>query len=231
VEFLKNNQSRLCSLRPPLDPVAERGVSWSPVAPGRRISPPANAGNISGWPRGGWLILLVIFLGPFSAPLRGQAFKEYDLKAAFLYHLAQFVEWPPEAFPETETPLVIGVLGQDPFGKALDEMVQNEVVRNRKLVVHRFRQLDEIRICHVLFISQSEEGRLDQILSNLKGRNILTVGDTEGFARRGGIVRFLTEKNKIRMRINIETANAANLTISSKLLRASEVIGSKETKP
>jgi YfiR/HmsC-like len=177
--------------------------------------------------------LLVILLGAgfFSARLRAQGFKEYDLKAAFLYHLAHFVEWPPEAFPEVETPLVIGVLGQDPFGKALDEIVQNEAVRNRKLVVNRFRQLDEIRVCHVLFISQSEEGRLDQILTNLKGRNILTVGDTENFARRGGIVRFLTEKNKIRLRINLDSAKAANLTVSSKLLRASEVIGSKETKP
>ena len=174
-----------------------------------------------------WLLSFVLLpaVGFFVGQVRGQAFKEYDLKAAFVYHLAQFVEWPAEAFPAAETPLVIGVLGQDPFGKALDEIVQNEVVKNRKLVVQRYRQADEIRICHVLFISQSEEGRMDQILSTLKGRNILTVGDTDGFAKQGGIVRFLTEKNKIRLRINVDTAKASNLTISSKLLRAAEVVG------
>ena len=102
-----------------------------------------------------WVILLVILLGVgFFAPrLRAQSFKEYDIKAAFLYHLANFVEWPAESFPAAETPFVIGVLGQDPFGKALDEIVQNEVVKDRKLVVQRFRQLDEIKVCHVLFIS------------------------------------------------------------------------------
>ena len=179
------------------------------------------------------MILLGILLGAglFAPQLRAQAFKEYDIKAAFLYHLAQFVEWPPEAFPAAETPLVIGVLGQDPFGKALDEIVKDEVVKSRKLVVQRFRQMEEIKICHVLFISQSEAGHLDQILASLKGRHVLSVGDSEDFAQRGGIVRFVTEKNKIRLRINIDSAKAANLTISSKLLRATEVVGSGETRP
>jgi hypothetical protein len=178
-------------------------------------------------------ILLVILLGAgFLAPqIRAQAFKEYDLKAAFLYHLAQFVEWPSDAFPTEETPLVIGVFGTDPFGKVLDEIVRDEVVKNRKLDVQRYRTMEEIKVCHILFISQSEAGRLDQIFSSIKDRNILTVGDTEGFAQRGGMVRFRTEKNKIRLRINIDAAKAAGLTISSKLLRAAEVIGSKAEKP
>ncbi len=178
-------------------------------------------------------ILLVILLeaGFFAAPLRAQAFKEYDVKAVFLYHLAEFVDWPPKAFPAAESPLVIGVLGADPFGKVLDEIVQDEVVKNRKLKVERFHSMEEIKVCHILFISQSEAGRLDQIFSSLKDRKILTVGDTEGFAQRGGIVRFLTDKNKIRLRINIEAAKAASLTISSKLLRAAEVVGSKAEKP
>ena len=178
-------------------------------------------------------ILLVLLLGAgfFAAPLRAQAFKEYDLKATFLYHLAQFVDWPPEAFASEETPLVIGVLGMDPFGKILNEIIDNEVVKNRKLTVERYRTMEEIKNCHILFISQSEAGRLDQIFTGLKDRRILTVGDTEGFAQRGGMVRFLNEKNKIRLRINIEAAKAAGLTISSKLLRAAELVGAKAGKP
>jgi hypothetical protein len=166
-----------------------------------------------------------------AAPIRAQAFKESDLKAVFLYHLAQFVDWPPEAFPAAETPLVIGILGADPFGKALDEVAQNEMVKNRKLIVHRFRTVDEVKLCHILFVSQSEGPRLDQVLAALKGRNILLVGDTDGFAQRGGAVRFLTEKNKIRLRINTDSVKAAGLTISSKLLRAAELVTDKEAKP
>ena len=178
-------------------------------------------------------ILLVILLeaGFFAAQIRAQAFKEYDVKAAFLYHLTQFVEWPPEAFPAVEDRLVIGVLGADPFGKALEEIVQDEVVKNRKLKIERYRSVEAITNCHILFISQSEASRLDQIFSSLKDRKILTVGDTEGFTQRGGIVRFLTEKNKIRLRINIDAAKAASLTISSKLLRAAELVGTQAQKP
>src|SRR6266498_3946449 len=172
---------------------------------------------------------LVILLGAvfFAPQIQAQAFKEYDLKATFLYHLAQFVDWPPKAFPTEETPLVIGILGTDPFGKVLDEIIQGEVIKNRKLTVERYRVVEEVKNCHILFISQSEAGHLDQIFSSLKARNILTVGDTEGFAQRGGIVRFRTENNKIRLRINIDAAKAANLTISSKLLRAAELVGTK----
>ena len=180
-----------------------------------------------------WSILLGILLGAcfFASQIRAQAFKEYDLKATFLYHLAQFVDWPPDAFPTEETPLVIGVLGADPFGKILDEIVQGEVVKNRKLSVKRYHSMEEITNCHILFISPSESAHLDQIFSSLKKRNILTVGDTEGFAQRGGMVRFMIEKNKIRLRINLDSAKAASLTISSKLLRAATLVGSKAEKP
>ncbi len=175
--------------------------------------------------------MLLLYAGFFAAQIRAQVFKEYDLKATFLYHLAQFVEWPAAAFPTEETPIVIGVLGVDPFGKVLDEIVRDEVVRSRKLRVQRYHSLEEIQDCHILFIGQSEASRLDQILSSLKNRSILTVGDTEGFALRGGMVRFLTEKNKVRLRINVDSAKAAGLVISSQLLRATELVGGKAAKP
>lgn len=149
---------------------------------------------------------------------------EYQIKAVFLFNFAQFVDWPAQAFPEAQTPLVIGVLGEDHFGSYLDETVRGEEVKKRTLVVQHYRQLDEIKSCHILFISRSEAARLPQILAELKGRSVLTVSDTEGFAGRGGMIRFVTEKNKIRLRINLEAAKAANLTISSKLLRPAEIV-------
>jgi hypothetical protein len=151
---------------------------------------------------------------------------EYQVKAIFLFNFAQFVDWPSGAFSGAQTPLVIGVLGEDPFGGYLDETVRGERVNNRSLTVQRYRRVDDIKTCHVLFISRSEEGRLEQILASLKARNILTVADAESGARRGVMIRFVTEQNKIRLRINLAAARAANLTISSKLLRLAEIVTS-----
>jgi hypothetical protein len=150
--------------------------------------------------------------------------KEYEVKAVFLFNFAQFVEWPTNAFDETQSPLVIGVLGDDPFGSFLDETVRGETVNSRPLVIRRYRRADEIKSCHILFISRSEAGRLEEVFSSLKGRHVLTVGDYDGFNQRGGMVRFYTEKNKIRLKIGLETTRTARLTISSKLLRPAQIV-------
>jgi len=134
------------------------------------------------------LALLVLVALSSPAPAATKTTSEYDLKAAFLFHFAQFVEWPAEALPNKSAPLTIGILGGDPFGKALDAMVANEAVRGHKLVVRRFRDVGETDSCQILFISPSEESRLGPILSHLKGRSILTVGEGKSFAQRSGII-------------------------------------------
>jgi hypothetical protein len=149
---------------------------------------------------------------------------EYQVKAVFLFNFAQFVDWPTNALPEPQTPLIIGVLGEDPFGAYLDEIVRGEKVNGRPLVVQRYHRVEEVKTCHILFISRSETERLEPILGSLRGRSVLTVGDAIGFAQRGGMIRFMTEKNKIHLRINLEAAKAASLTISSKLLRPAEIV-------
>ncbi|MDE3083993.1 MAG: YfiR family protein [Verrucomicrobiota bacterium] len=148
--------------------------------------------------------------------------REFQLKAIFLFNFTQFVNWPSEAFSSPSAPLVIGVLGGDPFGSFLDETVQGEKVDGHPLVVRRYRRVDEIQGCHILFISGTESWRLDWILSVLKGHSILTVGDWGDFTLRGGMIRFITRNHKIRFRINADAAKAAHLTISSKLLRLAE---------
>ena len=171
-----------------------------------------------------WLIYALLLIGGRNLPAQAAIPAEYQVKAVFLFNFAQFVDWPSNVFPEAQTPLVIGVLGEDPFGAYLDETVRGEKVNNRPVIVQRYRRIGEIKACHVLFISRSEVDRLEQILASLKGQSILTVGDFDGFARRGGMIRFVTEKNKIRLRIGLETAKAANLVISSKLLRPAEIV-------
>lgn len=166
----------------------------------------------------------LLFIGGLDLPAQTAISKEYKVKAAFLYNFSQFVEWPGEAFPEAQTPLVIGVIGEDPFGAYLDEIVRGEKVNNHPVAVQRYHSVEEIKTCHILFVSQSETKHLEQIFTSLKGRKILTVGEVEGFTQRGGMIRFVTEKNKIRFRVNLEAAKAAHLTISSKLLRPAEII-------
>jgi hypothetical protein len=174
---------------------------------------------------GGWLMVFAALMGG-TAEVRaaGVASKEYQVKAVFLFNFAQFVEWPPKAFTDAGSPMVIGVLGEDPFGGFLDDTVRNEKVNNRPIVVERYRRLEEIKTCHILFISRSESDRLDKVMGALKGRNTLNVGDSEEFSRQGGMIRFVTEKSKTRLRIDLEAAKAANLTISSKILRPAEIV-------
>jgi hypothetical protein len=156
---------------------------------------------------------------------RGQAqtapVPEYQAKAVYLFNFAHFVTWPSQE--SSHAPLVIGILGDDPFGSYLDETVRGQKVINRPLAIQRFRRSTELRNCNILFISQSERDRAAQIILNLKGRSVLTVSDMDDFADIGGMIQFFTEQNKIRVRINLEAVKAANMKVSSKLLGVAEV--------
>jgi hypothetical protein len=169
-----------------------------------------------------WLALLIPSLpGATAAEPAG----EPQVKAVFLFKFADFVQWPSEAFPDPEAPFVIGVLGRDPFGAYLEATVAGEKIAGRPIQIQRYRRVEEIRNCQMLFISRSETERLDTILSSLAARPILTVGETEGFCRKNGQIEFLTVGNKLRFRINNEAAGRSRLMISARLLRlAVEVI-------
>ena len=171
-------------------------------------------------------LLAAIFWAGVSqaAPAERTPSAEYQVKAAFLFNFAQFVEWPAQAFPSAQGPIVIGVLGEDPFGSYLDDLVRSETVGGRSLVVRRFNQAGEISECHILFVSRSLAGQFDKMAADLQRRNLLTVGDADNFTRLGGIVRFVTENGKIRLRINTEAARAAGLKLSSKLLRWATIV-------
>lgn len=187
-------------------------------------------GGGAGRPRAAWGISLAWILasGLSVAPgsgLAGQAprLSEYQVKAVFLFNFAQFVDWPPETIVDSQ-PLVIGVLGDDPFGDLLDATVRGEHRGARPFVVRRFQRVEDIKTCDVLFISRPEADRPEGVLAGLKNRPILTVSDAEGFAEHGGMIGFVTDRNRIRLKVNLGVAQAAHLTISSKLLRVAEII-------
>lgn len=149
---------------------------------------------------------------------------EYQLKAVFLYNFSRFVEWPASAFASPDSPFVVGVFGHDPFGPELDEVVKGETVDGRPLVVRRVESAAEAAQCQILFIHQSEDQRLTEVLSAVDRHSTLTVSDLPGSAQRGVMIRLVTEGGRIRMRINVESARAAALTISSNLLRSAEIV-------
>lgn len=163
-------------------------------------------------------LLAVCFLGPLSSTVRAQSSSEYQVKAAFLYNFAKFVDWPAEAFAGSNGKLVIGVIGDDPFGGALDQAINGKTVNGRSLVVHRLKWGQDLRSCHVLYISSSERTRLRQIVESLRGASVLTVGEMGQFNQQGGIINFILEANKVRFEINSRGADQARLRISSKLL-------------
>ncbi|HEX3554778.1 MAG TPA: YfiR family protein [Thermoanaerobaculia bacterium] len=145
------------------------------------------------------------------------AASEYDLKAAFLYNFTKFVDWPPSAFADEHSPLKICVLGEDPFGKTLRALMDEEV-GGRRLQLLRLDNLSNPAACHVLFVSRSERGRLPQILAGARDAPVLTVADTPGFLDHGGMINFILEGSKVRFDVNQEAAERAGIKISSKLL-------------
>jgi hypothetical protein len=157
-----------------------------------------------------------------AGPLAGQASREYDLKAVFLFNFVTFVDWPANATPD-KSPFVIGVLGEDPFGSALDEVIAGEKIRGAPLQARRCRTLEEARQCQILFISSSEAAKLPEILKDLRGRPVLTVADVPRFLEAGGIIAFSTGA-RLQLQVNPAAAQRAGLTISSKLLRVAKVV-------
>jgi len=143
---------------------------------------------------------------------------EYQIKAAFLFNFAKFVEWPPRAFAGKASPIVIGILGENPFHDDLARMIQNKTVDDHPLVIKELRSPTEATNCHILFISASEKERLPAILERLKGASVLTVGETDRFTETGGMINFVLKGNKIRFQINKDAATSAGLKISSKLM-------------
>lgn len=149
---------------------------------------------------------------------------EYQIKAAFILNFAKFIEWPPKVFSGPSDPIVVGILGEDPFNGALEQIIQGQTVQGRGIVLRWSRQVEELKTCQVLFISRSEEKSLPRIFGSLAGSSVLTVSDAERFSENGGIICLIRQENKVRFKINVRAAERAGLKISSKLLRLAEII-------
>lgn len=143
---------------------------------------------------------------------------EYQVKAAFLFHFAQFVDWPAEAFKDGATPLTYCTVGEDPFHGALDVSMNGKMIGTRPVRVLHFKRAQDIQSCQILFLGTLEQKSISAALANIRGNPVLTVGETEHFAQDGGMIGFFLEDNKVRFEINLDAAECAKLKISARLL-------------
>lgn len=185
----------------------------------------AQAWRIAEWALASFAGLLLLADGP-RVLAQSKGASEYQVKAAFLYHFAQFVEWPPGAFREAGAPLTYCLLGDDSFGGAFELALGGKSVGTHPVRVRHLGQVKDVSGCHVLFVSASEKKNIAAVLEGAKGNPVLTVGDSEHFVEEGGMIGLFLEDNKVRFEINAGAAQQAGLKISARLLAlASKVIG------
>jgi YfiR/HmsC-like len=191
----------------------------------------SNSGPISGRNAGVLVFVLALallaLLPPVSARGQEAALREYDIKAACLFNIVKFSDWPAEAFPKAGAPLIIGVMGDDPFGPILDQIIKGRVVNDRPIVIKRSRDLAELKNAHVVFVCASERSRVARICAALEGSNVLCVGDTKESLAHAAINFSITD-NRVVFTVNLSRASRAGVSISSKLLAlAKEVTGER----
>jgi hypothetical protein len=177
--------------------------------------------------------LMLVFLAlPVVCPMRatGQSdVEEYRLKAAFLFHFSQFVDWPSNS--STDGTLIVCVAGEDPFQGDLERTVQGKAVHGKSIQVQHIRQAHESKRCQLLFVGSNESGSVQELLAAVRDMPVLTVGESEDFLRQGGIIRFCMEDRKVRFEVNEDASRRAHLSVSSRLLLlAKNVIGQNGAK-
>jgi hypothetical protein len=196
-----------------------QSIFWR--APSGARTPPQHGvhrGQRNLWPRIMALVVAGVLFGALSLPAQKSKPKEFEVKATYLYNFARFVEWPATAAAKSNA-FAICVLGQDPFGPALDAVVVGETIDGKAVSAKRVSKPQDAVGCRVLYISLSEEIRLKQVLAALDRRGVLTVSDIPQFSQRGGMIQFVQESNKIRFEVNLATAKDAGLSLSSELLK------------
>ncbi len=170
-------------------------------------------------------IALILVLGAIvPGAAGGQTADEYQVKAAYMYNLAKFVDWPPDAFESPSQPIVFCVLGQTPLSQPLEDALAGKVVGRRPLVFRQLTDSNQAGACKVLFISLADNKRLRQILDQVKSLHVLTVGEAADFTEQGGIARFFLDGGRVRLEFNLDAADDAKLRVSSKLLSLGKIV-------
>lgn len=170
-----------------------------------------------------WAVLapvIALVIAPTAAVAQSPAdIREYQRKAEFISSFTRFVDWPDRKFAQPGSPFIIGVYGSDNITSLLEEAIQNHQIKGRPAVIKHLLNKEELRSCHVLFISRSERDRLGPILGEVRRENVLTVGECDNFLGKGGVINFVNVGGQVRFQISIDAASREKLTVSSKLLQ------------
>ena len=149
---------------------------------------------------------------------------EYLIKAGYIYNFAKLVEWPASAFAQPDSPIVIGIVGTDPFGPIIDKVLEGKKVNGHPFLIKRLKPTADVKECHILFIGSSLGAHVADTIRLTRGTPILTISEIPGFADHGGIIHLTLEQNKVRFEVNVDAAKEADLNISSRLLVLAKVI-------
>jgi hypothetical protein len=168
-------------------------------------------------------LLLYLLLSVHTLSAQKRVAQEYQVKAAFLFNFTRFIDWPETAFDSPDAPFLIGILGANPFGNFLEQIVENEKVNNHRIKVVYCKTVKEAAQCHLLYVNVPDNDKLKSIIKETAGKPVLTVSDMAHFLRWGGHIRFFKELDKIRLQINVNESRSAKLTISSKLLDVAQI--------
>lgn len=169
-------------------------------------------------------IFIGIVLQLLVAVAQAQSATEYQVKAAFLFNFAKFVEWSPDAFPSTDAPLQICVWGPDPFGRDFEQVVADKAVNGHRIEIVHPEGIPQARACHILFLTSPKKEQVQQTLQGLKGSSVLTVGDANSFAQLGGVIGFVLDDGRVRFEINQKAAEQAHLKLSARLLTVAKTV-------
>jgi hypothetical protein len=169
-------------------------------------------------------IIAGFLLGSSRAHSQEADLNEYQIKAAFLFNFAKFIEWPEGTYSNAQSPFIVCIFGKDPFGKILDEALAGKSMNNHPVTILRARDEMSLRRCQMVFVSSSESGIYSEILEKVRGASVLLVGETDGFAAAGGMIEFLLEDNHVRFAINPDATRRAGLKCSSSLLALARIV-------
>ena len=170
------------------------------------------------------LVIAVWIVAVGASPSYAQSAREYQIKASFLYNFTKYVSWPAAKFADEDTPLSLCVIGLDPFGPVLEETITGKTFKGRAILINRLQSIDELKPCHLLFVSSSESDRVSTITSSASGAGVLTTGDMDRFTKQGGVIKFVKRRNNIQFEINRSAADRAGLAISSQLLKLATIV-------
>lgn len=170
------------------------------------------------------LVALLIALGFLARASAQSEYAEYQIKAAFLFNFAKFVDWPLDAFKDEKQPMTFCTIGDDPFRGALDEVVSGKMSGSHAIRIQHYKLPQDILGCHILFIGSQQKKRMAAIMDYLKNSPVLTVGESEGFVQQGGMIGFVLEDDKLRFNINLDSARHAQLRVSSRLLSLAKTV-------